>query len=152
MEHLSGLARRHAGWSQVAFFWLVALSVTLWGTGVVMHTWARDAALDMPAWQENLVRVCTIVHGVLTWLFCIFAGRWVWPHAVMVWRRRFHLPIWVAGIAVLGLGLGMSVAGLTLLYGPADWHDQASALHWWLGLVWPLLLAGHAFKRLFRRR
>ena len=82
--------KRHAGWERLGLAWLAALTMALWVTGVAMHMFERDSAMDLPLWQENLQRWATVSHGVLTWLFCIMVGRWIWPHATHVWHRRVH--------------------------------------------------------------
>ena len=152
MENLNILARRHAGWSRVAVFALVVITLVLAITGVVMHVWSRDAALEVPEWQASLLHMSTVTHGVLTWLFCMLAGRWIWPHVVLVWHRRAHTWVWVMGIASLGAGALLALAGLGLLYGRAEWHDGMSVLHWWLGMAWPLVCSAHGWRWLKKRR
>jgi hypothetical protein len=152
MEKLNPMTRRHAGWSRSAAVWLVVLTATLWLTGIAMHLLVRDGVLDMPPWQENLQRVSTVVHGVAVWLWCVMAGRWVWPHVLLVWRRRHDGLTWVLGAVTLFTLLALALAGLGLLYGLAAWHEALAALHWWLGLAWPALCLAHAWKRVFKRR
>ncbi len=144
--------RRHAGWNGAALAWLVLLSLALWATGIAMHVFERDSVMELPQWQENLQRAATVVHGVLTWFFCVMAGRWVWPHISQMWGRRIRHGTWYLGIATASLGLVLSLAGLGLLYGPGSWHETLSASHWWLGLCWPVLCALHAWRRLLNRR
>lgn len=152
MENLNVAARRHAGWNRSAVAWLLVLTVGLWVTGVAMHLSVRDSVLDLPLWQENLQRGATVSHGILTWLFCFMAGRWIWPHINLVWRRRSHPWIWAIGITTAAGGAILAGAGLGLLYAPAPWHDALSLTHWWAGLLWPVVCASHAWKRLLRRR
>ncbi len=148
MQH----SRRHAGWDGVAVAWLVLLTLALWGTGIAMHAFERDSVMELPRWQENLQRGATIAHGVLTWLFCTMAGRWIWPHASHVWRRRVRPLTWFLGIATASVGILLSLAGLGLLYGPGAWREVLAWSHWWLGLSWPALCAAHAWKRILQRR
>jgi hypothetical protein len=152
VESLSPQARRHAGWSRTGTAWLLLLTTLLWLTGLAMHVLARDSVMDMPPWQEQLQRGATVLHGVLTWVFCLAAGRWIWPHIGLVWHRRGHRLIWALGLLALGAGAMMALAGLGLLYGLAAWHDPLAGAHWWLGLVWPLVFTGHAWRRWVRRR
>lgn len=112
-----------------------------------MHVFARDSVMEIPLWQENVQRWATVVHGVLTWLFCVMVGRWVWPHASHIWRRHARLVTWFLGITTACVGLLLSLAGLGLLYGPGAWHDSLSMAHWWIGLFWPVLCGMHAWRR-----
>lgn len=143
--------RQHAGWDRVAVVWLVSLTLTLLGTGIVMHVLGRDSVMELPLWQDYLQRWATVAHGVVTWLYCVLAGRWIWPHASHVWHRRARRRMWNVGIATASVGIVLSLAGLGLLYGPGAWHDTLSLTHWWTGLTWPVLCSLHAGKRLVRR-
>ena len=143
--------QRHAGWNRVAVASLATLTLTLLGTGITMHVLGRDSVMEMPLWQESLQRWTTVAHGVVTWLFCIMVGRWIWPHASQVWHRRARNWIWIMGIATACVGIILSLAGLGLLYGPAAWHDALSLAHWWMGLAWPALCGMHAGHRRLRR-
>ena len=151
MAKLIAPPRSHAGWTRYARSWLLILLVLLWTTGLTMHLADRSTDLDVPAWQSLLRHGSTIVHGVLAWLFCVLIGRWVWPHVLLVWRRRAHGSTWWFGWLTLSLALLVMLTGLGLLYGNADWHDATSAVHWWLGLCWPLVTALHSWRMLARR-
>lgn len=144
-------ARRHAGWSPTAVVWLVTLTLTLWATGVAMHLFGHDSVMELPLWQENLQRAATVAHGVLTWLFCIMVGRWIWPHVGQVWSRRTRTATWVMGIGTACLGSLLTLAGLGLLYGPGAWREVLATSHWWVGLFWPIVCAAHAWRRGLRR-
>ena len=144
--------KRHAGWDRLGVIWLAALTISLWVTGVAMHTFKRDSAMDLPMWQENMQRWATVSHGALTWLFCIMVGRWIWPHASQVWRRRAQWWQWVLGMTTAGVGFLLSFAGIGLLYGPGTWQETLATTHWWVGLLWPVICGLHAWRRIYKRR
>lgn len=144
-----GVDRRHAGWSRRALVACGLLLLALIATGVLLEAWPAEQVAELEPWQMQVRRAATVVHGAGAWLFCLFAGRWIWPHALMVWRRSRHRAWWL-GIANAALVIAVCATGLLLLYGPANLHDDAGALHWWLALGWPVLLLLHA-RRLFER-
>ena len=141
-----------AGWDRRGVAWLGAVVAALWLSGVVMHQWdPAELLLDGPAWQVALHRTATIVHGVGAWAACLLAGRWIWPHVPLVWRRRAETRTWWPGLLVLVVGAFVAIGGLVLLYGSMQWHEWMSPLHWWTGLAWPALLLLHPRWRLLRR-
>jgi hypothetical protein len=88
------------------------------------------------------------MHGVLAWAACVLVGRWVWPHVSLMWTRRGGRgQAWWLGLVTLLVGLLMAGTGLGLLYGPADWREDSLALHWWMGLGWPLLCLVHGLRQ-----
>lgn len=138
-RHLS-----HAGWSRAGLIGLALLTTGLLLTGLVMHHWADISPMDLDEWENRLRRAATAGHGTLAWVACLLAGRWAWPHIGNMWRRRSRRGAWWLGLLTLGTSASLAIAGLLLLYGPAGWHDAASASHWWFGLTWPALGLAHA--------
>lgn len=145
------LTRRHAGWSPPALVWLIMVTGLLWLSGVGLHLWPQEAVMELSETAAALRRAATVSHGVLAWLFCLMAGRWIWPHVPMVWQRRGQRLVWVLGVLALGTGGCIALAGLVLLYGSPQLHDLAVPVHWWLGLLWPAWLGAHAWPRRHRR-
>lgn len=145
----NGAAARN-GWSGAALAWTAALVLLLWASGVILYLWPAEALFQLGPAQVLLRRTAVVAHGAGVWLLLVLAGRWVWPHAALVWRRRADFT-WFLGVAMAALLLAVAITGLLLLYGPADGHDGASALHWWMALGLPLLLAVHAWRRWARR-
>lgn len=142
--------RRHvprAGWRSSGVIGLALLTASLVLTGVGMHHWANASLADLADWENRLRRIAAVGHGTLAWLACLLAGRWVWPHVALVWRRRRRNSGWWLGLLTLATGACLALAGLLLLYGPADWRESLSDAHWWLGLVWPALWLVHASRR-----
>lgn len=142
---------RRSGWSTAALAWTATLIVLLWGSGVVLYVWPAEALMQLGPVQTLLRRSALIAHGSGVWVLCVLMGRWAWPHALLVWQRRPDAT-WTLGMVMLTVLAVVAGTGLFLLYGPADGHDTASALHWWMALGLPLLLAVHAWRRWFRRR
>lgn len=141
---------RRTGWSRAAIAWTAALVVLLWGSGVLLHVWPADASFDLGATQMAWRRTALVAHGAGAWMFCLFAGRWIWPHAALVWRRRASWT-WVGGIGMALVLLLVAVTGLLLLYGAAEIHPAAAAVHWWVAVGVPVLLLAHAFVRRLHR-
>lgn len=150
MARLRPYARRHAGWPRSGIVLSAALVLALWLTGLLLQAWPGEQAALLPPWQAQVRHSALVVHGIGAWVFCLFAGRWIWPHAMLVWRRAVDAT-WVLGLAAAGLVLLVAVTGLLLLYGPGDAREVSIAAHWWTALGWPVLLALHA-RRLFGRR
>jgi hypothetical protein len=142
---------RRSGWSTAALGWTATLVLLLWGSGLLLYLWPAEALMELSPAQVLLRRLALVAHGAGVWLLLVFAGRWVWPHALLVWRRRPNTT-WMLGIVMTVLLLIVAGTGLLLLYGPADSHDGASALHWWMALGLPLLFAVHAWRRFGRHR
>ena len=125
--------------------WLAILLMTLWLTGVGMHVWTdAEGVLEIPEWQQGARHAATVAHGVLAWLVCLAAGRWIWPHVGLVWHRRHHANAWWLGMLLMLCGTLVAVGGLLLLYGSPKTHEIAEKIHWWLGLTLPLIVAVHA--------
>ncbi len=142
---------RRSGWSTAALAWTATLVVLLWGSGLMLYLWPAEALIQIGPAQVVLRRAALVAHGASVWLLLLFAGRWIWPHALLVWRPRPNVTR-MLGVVVAVLLLLVAATGLLLLYGPAGSHDGASAIHWWMALVLPLLLVVHAWRRLGRRR
>ena len=145
MAKLNRRRRDHGGWSGRGAVWLTVMVMVLLATGVVMH--GNEPMVDAddlgPAqWH----RVATVVHGLFAWVFCLVAGRWIWPHVVLVWSRRNGNWIWELGIVTALVGGVGALTGLGLLYGPADWREILTFAHWWIGLMWPVACLAHAWK------
>lgn len=142
---------RRSGWSGAALAATVTLVLLLWGSGIVLYLWPADALLQLGPAQALLRRIALVAHGAGVWFLCLFAGRWAWPHVLLVWRRR-PTTTWIVGLVMALLLLAIAATGLLLLYGPGDSHDGASALHWWLAVGLPPLFALHGWRRFGRRR
>ncbi|MGZ5179437.1 MAG: hypothetical protein ACXWC2_03105 [Ramlibacter sp.] len=143
-------ARRHAGWPRRGIVLSAALVLALWLTGLLLEAWPAEQTPLMQPWQAQLRHAAVVLHGVGAWIFCLFAGRWAWPHAALVWRRAPDAT-WLLGLVAAALALLVAASGLLLLYGPGDAHDASAVAHWWTALGWPVLLALHA-RGLFARR
>jgi hypothetical protein len=142
---------RRSGWSGAALAWTATLVVLLWGSGVLLYLWPAESLMELGPAQVLLRRIALVAHGAGVWLMLVFAGRWVWPHVLLVWRRRADTT-WLLGVAMAVLLIAIAATGLLLLYGPGDSHDGASTLHWWLALGLPLLFALHGWRRFARKR
>ena len=138
------------GWSRAAIACTAALVVLLWASGVLLQAWPADAAFDLGPTQLAWRRTALVAHGAGAWVFCLFAGRWIWPHATLVWRRRVNW-IWLGGVAMALVLLLVALTGLVMLYGAADVHPAAAAVHWWVALGSPALLLAHAVVRRSQR-
>ena len=148
--HPQHAAARRSGWSTAALAWTVTLVLLLWGSGVVLHAWPAEALMQLGPAQMALRRAAVVAHGTGVWALCLFAGRWAWPHALLVWQRRPDVT-WTLGMLMATMLAVIAATGLFLLYGPANGHEGASALHWWMAVGLPLLLAAHAWRRWARR-
>jgi hypothetical protein len=139
--------RDHGDWRGGGAVWLTALLITLLVTGAVMHGHEPMAMveaddLDAPRWHH----VATVVHGAFAWVFCLVIGRWAWPHVARVWPRQNRNRIWALGFVTALTGGVAALTGLGLLYGNADWRELLVAIHWWVGLAWPIACLAHAWK------
>lgn len=143
-------ARRHAGWPRGGIALSATLVAVLWGTGLLLDVWpAEQAALLLP-WQSQLRHSALVAHGIGAWVFCLFAGRWAWPHVALMWRRAVDSTWWL-GLLATSLALAAAVTGVLLLYGPGEGREASVAAHWWTAVGWPALLALHV-RRLVQRR
>ncbi|HVZ44482.1 MAG TPA: hypothetical protein VHA82_11785 [Ramlibacter sp.] len=141
---------RHAGWTRAGVVLTGLVILILWLTGVVLYAWPADDTAVLDSWHMEVRRAAVTVHGSATWLICLFAGRWIWPHVGRVWARS-RTTMWGVGIAMLSLLLVAVSTGLALLYGPAAQHDWIARAHWWSALPIPAVAAWHA-KRLVQQR
>jgi hypothetical protein len=146
VEKLNQIPRDHGGWNRVGAAWLGVMVLTLLLTGWAMHGQDAGVGTELSAWQERWHHAVAVLHGVFAWIFCLVAGRWMWPHVATVWVRRTSNWIWELGLAVAAVGCMAGLSGLGLLYGAADWRDTLSSIHWWVGLAWPALGIAHAWK------
>ena len=139
--------RRHraAGWSRAGVALLAVTVLALWLSGIAMHASAADdSLLDLPEWQARWRHAATVLHGVLAWVLCLTAGRWIWPHACLLWHKRGYTARWWLGLMTAASGAFIALGGLFLLYGSVPLRDAMGLLHWWMGLAWPVALAVHA--------
>lgn len=140
-----------AGWGRRSFFAMTLIAGLLWLTGVAMRLWPLDQLLDMAPHEVLLRHGAGIVHGVLSWAFCVMVGRSLWPHARMMWHRQRDAH-WLFGMLTLALFGLLTLGGLWLLYGPAESREGMAALHFWIGLGCPLLYLVHTWRRLLAQR
>jgi hypothetical protein len=140
----------HGGWHTRAVAWTAAGVLLLWASGVVLYLWPAEETFQLAAWQLLLRRAALIAHGCTVWAFCVLAGRWVWPHVVLVWDYR-RGATWLLGVAAAALLGAIAASGLLLLYGTEATHAPASATHWWTAVGVPVLLALHGRGWLRRR-
>jgi len=150
VARLRHYARRHAGWPRRGIALSTALVLALWITGLLLDMWPAEQAPLLQPWQSQLRHAAVIAHGIGAWVFCLFAGRWAWPHVALVWRRALDTT-WLLGLVSGGLALAIAASGLLLLYGPGDARDATVAAHWWTAIGWPVLLALHV-RRLVTHR
>lgn len=146
MAKLNGAKRDHGGWSHAGATWLCILVLTLVATGIAMHGQDADAIMERSGWQEQWHHAATVLHGVFAWIFCLVAGRWMWPHIALVWVRRTSNWNWELGIAMALASVIAALTGLGLLYGAAGWREALSSVHWWVGLAWPAIGIWHGWK------
>lgn len=143
MKHTKHLA----GWGRRTFLTMAIITALLWISGVWMHAWPMEQVFDMSEQQAWWRRSSGVLHGVLTWVFCIMVGRGVWPHVRVMWHKAVDSQ-WLFGIFNLLLFAALMVSGLLLLYGVADWHEVSSDVHYWIGLLCPLIFLPHTWRRL----
>jgi hypothetical protein len=136
-----------AGWSKTTFLLMSAVCLLLLLTGLVMFLLPASDLMDMSAGQAALRHGAGVVHGVCTWFFCFMCGRAVWPHVRVMWHKRGHSYTWALGLINLIFLAGIALTGLFLLYGNPDLHDQASPLHFWMGVWSPFILVFHTWRR-----
>lgn len=135
--------RWRAGWSRRGIGALALLLLGLWLSGMALWAWGGEWSPDTPPWQDQAHRAAQVLHGLLVWALCALAGRWLWPHALQMWGRKGARVAWWLGLVTAAVGGWVALAGFGLLYGPADWREAMVALHWWSGLLWPLLALAH---------
>jgi len=141
-------AKHLAGWGRTTFLMMATVSLLLWCTGIVMFLFPAAELMDMTpaevAWRHAL----GVVHGVLTWFFCVLCGRGVWPHVRVMWHKQDARIKWVLGVMNLIWLLAIALGGLFLLYGSPELHDWMSPLHFWMGALCPLLFLAHTWRKL----
>lgn len=130
--------------------WLGVLILVLLVTGIAMHGQDAQGDMGLTEWQEQWHHAASVLHGVFAWVFCLVAGRWMWPHITLVWVRRTNNWIWELGIAMAVIGGVAALSGLGLLYGAAAWREVLTSVHWWVGLAWPAIGISHAWKWIVR--
>ena len=143
MKHSKHLA----GWGRRTFLAMAIISALLWLSGVWMHAWPMDELFDMAPDEAMMRRIAGVVHGVLTWVFCVMVGRGVWPHVRVMWHKPANAQWWM-GCGIFALFAGLMITGLLLLYGNAELHDGSSAPHYWMGLLGPLVFLPHTWRRI----
>jgi hypothetical protein len=126
---------------------MAAVSLVLWGTGVVMFLLPASELIDMSPTQAAWRHAAGVVHGVSTWLFCMLCGRGVWPHVRVMWHKHSDRTQWALGLLNLTVLSTIALTGLALLYGSPDMHDSASPLHFWMGAICALVFLGHTWRR-----
>ena len=126
---------------------MAAVSLLLWGTGVVMFLLPASELIDMSPTQAAWRHAAGVVHGVSTWLFCMLCGRGVWPHVRVMWHKHSDRTQWALGLLNLTVLSTIALTGLALLYGSPDMHDSASPLHFWMGAICALVFLGHTWRR-----
>lgn len=136
-----------AGWGRATFWMMAAVSLLLWGTGVVMFLLPASELIDMSPTQAAWRHAAGVVHGVSTWLFCMLCGRGVWPHVRVMWHKHSDRTQWALGLLNLTVFSTIALTGLALLYGSPDMHDSASPLHFWMGAICALVFLGHTWRR-----
>lgn len=141
------ITRRHGGWPRGGVALSAALVLALWLTGLLLDAWPAEQAALLAPWQSQLRHEAVVVHGAGAWVFCLFAGRWMWPHAALVWRRAVDAT-WLLGLVGAAIAVLVAATGLLLLYGPGEVRDAAVVVHWWTAVGWPALLLLHARKLL----
>lgn len=136
-----------AGWGRSTFWMMTAVVLLLWLSGCVMYGLPAEELPDMTASQATMRRFSGVVHGVVSWLFCMMLGRGVWPHVRVMWHRRTDPAKWLWGLCNLVLLGFLALGGLVLLYGSPWMHDALSPWHFWLGALGPLLYLAHTWRR-----
>jgi len=136
-----------AGWGRATFAWMASVIVLLWLTGLLMYAWPTAELMDMSELQALLRRGSGVMHGVLSWAFCVMCGRGVWPHVRMMWHKHSERATWWWGMTNLAGLLLLALGGLVLLYGSPDWHEAMSPVHFWLGAVLPVIVLAHTWRR-----
>lgn len=133
----------HGGWNRRALAWTAASLLLLWASGVLLYLWPAEETFQLAPWQANVRRAALVTHGCIVWAACVFAGRWLWPHVLLVWNYR-RAATWWMGLVGAGLLVLIASSGLLLLYGTEATHAPAGAAHWWTAVALPVLLAVHA--------
>jgi hypothetical protein len=150
VEKLMKKNKHVAGWGRTTFAWMVACTGTLWLTGWVMYGLPVSELLEMTDLQATLRRTSGVMHGVVTWAFCVMCGRGVWPHVRMMWSKQNERAQWWWGIFQLVWLVCLAIGGLVLLYGSPPWHEAMSPVHFWLGATLPLIFLAHTWRRFIR--
>lgn len=140
-------AAERFGWGRVGLSWMTAVLASLWMTGMALYGLPTPDLMEMAEWLGLARRSSVILHGVLTWLFCVLCGRYVWPHARLMWTRRSRPGPWRLGVANLSLMTTLALAGCVLLYGSTSMHDALAAMHFWGGACSLPLYLWHVRRR-----
>jgi hypothetical protein len=119
----------------------------LFVTGVVMFVLPASELVEMTPVQASWRHTSTVVHGVSTWLFCLIGGRGVWPHVRVMWHKQGAPIQWALGLFNLSVFAVIALTGLFLLYGSSDLHDDASPLHFWMGVFCLFIFLAHTWRR-----
>jgi hypothetical protein len=136
-----------AGWGRTTFLLMAVVCLLLFVTGLVMFVLPASELIDMPPTQASLRHSAGVVHGVLTWAFCVMCGRGVWPHVRVMWHKQGEPIKWALGLANLCVLAAIALTGLFLLYGSPELHEDASPLHFWMGALCPLIFLAHSWRR-----
>jgi hypothetical protein len=118
---------------------LFGLVLLLLGSGLV---WLAAHYFDVvPGDAQRWAALSLAVHGAAAMAVLVVAGITIALHVARAWRERKNR---VSGLAVAILLAAIAVTGYLLYYsGGEAARAAASAIHWVLGLVLPLLLAAH---------
>ncbi len=139
---MARLANSH--WHKVGIQTMVSLLAALWLTGIALYLVPVEKAIDFGERALFVRRSLVIIHGIAVWGFCILFGHSIWPHvrkfsqvSMRNWRSLLGL-FSVTTFCLVGL------SGLLLLYGATWLQPYTYAVHWWVGVITPLLVFTHA--------
>lgn len=141
-------AQRDVAWTSYGVGWLAMTTVAMLATGCILYAIPREALAEVPPWEGEMRHWCVIAHGVGAWLFCVLAGRWLWPHVPIAWRRMMFQPHWWLGLLSIAWLAALLATGLLLLYGSEGVQAVASVVHWWAGVAWPVPILAHLLVRI----
>ena len=146
MAGLKHFTQRHAAWTVHGVAWLFIALLTMWATGCVLYAMPRESLAELAPWQASARHACVVIHGIGAWMFCLLAGRWIWPHVPAMWRRVRRRRHWWLGLLSISWLAALGASGLLLLYGGEGVQMSASWLHWWIGVTWPALVSAHLLR------
>ena len=138
------LSRRHQAWVYASFGLLFLSGVVWWALGLFP---AASEFGDVPhPLRPWMIRA----HGGLAMLALILIGTLLPGHSLKAWRANLHR---FSGGALLALVGVLTLTGYLLYYSGSDeLREACSAVHSWVGVALPLLLAWHALVGLRRSR